>query len=262
MYSNVTQVKITAEIQYTSFLELYAFVSTIEFMMLILLMPALTAGAVSGERERQTLDIMMTTMVTAKDVVIGKLFSALAVMFLVIISSFPVTALVFVYGGISWMDIGTLILCYIVSALFAGSIGICCSAFLRSSTVSTVVSYIAVGAIVVGTYAVNMFVNQLALMNMANNNHGLLEEVIKETGSGGFLYLLLFNPSATFLMILFGQTSTTGPGVESWFGIREPNFVTENWPLVSMAVQLAAACVFVYIAIKAVSPERRKNKNA
>ena len=55
MYSMVTQVKATAEIQYSSFLSLYIFGAAIEFAMLLLIVPALTAGSVSGERERQTL---------------------------------------------------------------------------------------------------------------------------------------------------------------------------------------------------------------
>lgn len=56
MYSVVARVKITAEIQYSSFLNLYVFVSVVEFVMLMFIMPALTAGSISGERERQTLD--------------------------------------------------------------------------------------------------------------------------------------------------------------------------------------------------------------
>ena len=44
MYSVVARVKITAEIQYSSFLNLYVFVSVVEFVMLMFIMPALTAG--------------------------------------------------------------------------------------------------------------------------------------------------------------------------------------------------------------------------
>ena len=59
MYLNVAQVRVSAQIQYRSFLDLYVFVAVIGFLMLVFLMPALTAGSISGERERQTLDIMM-----------------------------------------------------------------------------------------------------------------------------------------------------------------------------------------------------------
>jgi len=61
MYSAVEQVKMTAEIQYSRFLQLYVFVASIEFIMLMFIMPALTSNSISGERERQTLDLMLTT---------------------------------------------------------------------------------------------------------------------------------------------------------------------------------------------------------
>ena len=61
MYSVAEQVRTTAEIQYSQFLDLYTFVSSIEFIMLLFIMPALTASSISGERERQTLELMLTT---------------------------------------------------------------------------------------------------------------------------------------------------------------------------------------------------------
>ena len=53
MYSVAEQVRTTAEIQYSQFLDLYTFVSSIEFIMLLFIMPALTASSISGERERR-----------------------------------------------------------------------------------------------------------------------------------------------------------------------------------------------------------------
>ena len=61
MYSNVVQVRLTADVQYSSFLDLYEFVATIEFVMLMFIMPAITSGTISGERERMTMDLMLTT---------------------------------------------------------------------------------------------------------------------------------------------------------------------------------------------------------
>ena len=68
MYSVAEQVRTTAEIQYSQFLDLYTFVSSIEFIMLLFIMPALTASSISGERERQTLELMLTTTMEPRDV--------------------------------------------------------------------------------------------------------------------------------------------------------------------------------------------------
>ncbi|MFR6329249.1 MAG: hypothetical protein ACLUOI_10765 [Eisenbergiella sp.] len=46
--------------------------SSIEFLMLMFIMPALTASSISGERERQTLELMLTTN-EAEEIILGKL---------------------------------------------------------------------------------------------------------------------------------------------------------------------------------------------
>ena len=111
MYSVVARVKITAEIQYSSFLNLYVFVSVVEFVMLMFIMPALTAGSISGERERQTLDLMLTTTMKPSDIILGKLSASFSTMFILIVSSFPLLAVSFVYGGITFYDVCLLLLC-------------------------------------------------------------------------------------------------------------------------------------------------------
>ena len=99
MYSVAEQVRTTAEIQYSQFLDLYTFVSSIEFIMLLFIMPALTASSISGERERQTLELMLTTTMEPRDMVLGKLASSLVTMLVLAVSALPVQALVFVSGG-------------------------------------------------------------------------------------------------------------------------------------------------------------------
>ena len=49
MYSVIMQVKASASIQYSSFMELYEFVTSMEFILLMFIVPAVTASAISGE---------------------------------------------------------------------------------------------------------------------------------------------------------------------------------------------------------------------
>lgn len=157
MFSVVEQVKVTAEIQYARFLELYVFVSSIEFIMLMFIMPALTASSISGERERQTLDLMLTTTMRPGQIVFGKLWSALTTLLLLVLSGIPVQSLVFVYGGVTVSDMVLLLLCYGAVSLLAGGIGVFFSSFLKRSTVATVCTYVTLIILVAGTYAINVF---------------------------------------------------------------------------------------------------------
>lgn len=187
-------------------MNMYEFVTTIEFILLMFIVPAVTAASISGERERQTLELMLTTQMTASQVVFGKLMSALSTLLLLIVSSFPSVAMVFVYGGITWTDAVSLLLCYITVAVFCGQLGICFSALFKRSTISTVVTYGVLVAVVAGTYFINKFTLSLSAMNINNTAaaYGFGENAVKPT-SGGFFYLLLLNPASTFLAILNGQ---------------------------------------------------------
>ena len=124
MYSVMAQVKASASIQYTSFMQMYELLASLEFIMLLFIVPALTAASISGERERQTLDLMLTTLLTPAQIVSGKLLSALSVMVLLVVSSFPPISMVLVFGGITWMELAPQLLCYVAVALVAGSKGI------------------------------------------------------------------------------------------------------------------------------------------
>ena len=155
MYSALAQVRLTAEVQYTGFLDLYMFVASLKFLMLILIMPAMTAGSISGERERQTLDLMLTTCMTPADIVLGKLEAALGTMFLMVVSSLPILAMVFVYGGVTASDLLLLVCCFFAAAVFMGSIGLCCSALFRRTTAATVAAYAVTAVLTAGTYGIN-----------------------------------------------------------------------------------------------------------
>lgn len=259
MYSMLTQVRQTAQMQYSSFLDLYVFVAVLEFVMLIFIMPAITAGSISGERERRTLDMMLTTKMTPAQIVLGKLLSSLSTVMLMIVSSFPILAMVFVYGGVTLKDMGKLLLCYLAAALFIGSMGICCSAVCHKSTVSTVISYGLMVLVVIGTYGLN----QLACYMNSVHEAGYLSAAgpaAEQGNSGPLLYLLLMNPTSTFLVTMMKLTGTGMNRIDqlvtTWFGAHERNLVYGNWEAVSIVIQLLLAVFFLGIAIRAISSRR------
>lgn len=175
MYSAVAQVRISASVQYSSFLQLYAFVATLEFLLLMFIMPALTSGSISGERERQTLELLFTTRMTPKDIVMGKLFSALSQLMVLIVSSFPILLLTFVYGSMDLMDLAFLMVCFLVTAVFCGGIGIFSSSLMRRSTFSNVCTYGILLLVVVGTYMLNIFLLNMSQMQIAEEIYQLGE---------------------------------------------------------------------------------------
>jgi len=113
-------------------------------VLVVFLSPAFTAGAISGERERQTIDLLITTLLPTHSLVLGKLISALAYVVLLILAALPIQSLAFMFGGVvlSEMVIGTILL--LVTALIVGSVGILISSIVKSSIASTVLTYTAI----------------------------------------------------------------------------------------------------------------------
>ena len=261
MYSSIVQVRISNTIRYESFLQLYAFVATLEFLLLMFIMPALTSASISGERERHTLELMFTTRLRAADIVAGKLMSALSQLLVMAFSSFPVLLLTFVYGSMNLKDLALLMFCFVTVALFCGSLGIFASALMRRSTFSNVVTYGTLLAAVAGTYLFNQFLLNVSQMEV---NSMILQagEVRPAPSSGWAAYLLLLNPAATFAELLESQVSGGGGQftVRYFLGAASGNFITEHWVFVSAAIQLALSAVLLRGAVWFLEPVSRKRK--
>jgi ABC-type transport system involved in multi-copper enzyme maturation permease subunit len=159
-----------------------------ELMMVNFLSPALTAGAIASERERQTFDLLRTTLLPAKTLVSGKLISAISFLLILLFISFPLQSLAFLFGGVSIQEVLIALLMLVATAFFFSGIGIFISSFMKSTLASTVISYIvailvAFGVPVLITIAITFFgIVPQALTNISNFQQTLLELFILTIG--------------------------------------------------------------------------------
>jgi ABC-type transport system involved in multi-copper enzyme maturation permease subunit len=129
----------------------------VETVLVAVLAPAFTTGAISLERERQTLDLLVTTPLSSLGLVLGKLGSALAYVFLLIFASLPMAAVVFLFGGVGPDD---LLRAYVLLVCFAvgfGAIGLFISALVKRTQVATVLTYLTILALTAGTWVIWYF---------------------------------------------------------------------------------------------------------
>jgi ABC-2 type transport system permease protein len=129
---------------------IFSSVVVIEIFMVTFITPAFTAGAISGERERLTYELLRTTLLSAPRFVFGKLSSALTYMVLLILAAVPMESLAFVLGGVIIEELGMALVILLVTALAFAAIGILFSAFARTVLASTVLSYITALLLTVG----------------------------------------------------------------------------------------------------------------
>ena len=113
----------------------------VQIFLVTLVGPAFTAASISGERERQTYDLLRTTLLSAHALVSGKLFSALSYVFLLIVAAVPVLSIALMLGGVSLIELGVSQLLIVVSAVTYALIGVFFSAFMRSTIAASVTTF-------------------------------------------------------------------------------------------------------------------------
>ncbi|HLQ61166.1 MAG TPA: ABC transporter permease subunit [Candidatus Acidoferrales bacterium] len=133
-----------------------------QLVLVVLFSPALAAGAISGERERQTFDTLLVSRVSSFAVVWGKLFASLAYELLLILTSLPLFAVVFLFGGVDLEQFVLTQLITVVTAVTVGSVAIFWSSLFRRTLAATVSAYGSVFALYAGTAALGLILTYLA----------------------------------------------------------------------------------------------------
>jgi ABC-2 type transport system permease protein len=113
----------------------------LELLLVSFIGPGLTAGAITAERERQTFDLLRTTLLSAGALVLGKLGSAVTFLFLLILTALPIQSLAFLLGGVGMAEMVVSSLLLAVTALFYCTLGILFSSFMKRTLVATLTAY-------------------------------------------------------------------------------------------------------------------------
>ena len=125
----------------SEFVSMYVFLACMQAIVLMFIVPALTANSITGEREKQTLDILLTTKMTPRGIIWGKLLGAVSKVALLIICTMPVYAIVLFLGGIKMSHIITCNLYLMMTTIFVASMCIWISTMVKTSKFANVTAY-------------------------------------------------------------------------------------------------------------------------
>ncbi|MDP4090471.1 MAG: ABC transporter permease subunit [Bacillota bacterium] len=226
----------------------YAFMAVMQFGLITLIAPALTAGAISGEREKQTLDILMSTTMRHGSIIIGKLFASLSHIILLIVSSVPIFSIIFLYGVIGTKELLQIFLFYIVTAITLGSIGLFMSTFIKKSTASNVLSYAVILFLYLGTLFITIFYEQTVVMPRY-----IATGMAYPTNT---FWLMYCNPAAGLMSLLstqIGQGGAMFPGVY----ISGGQSGTQIW-IINIIISLVLSAVLLFFSALKLNPAGRK----
>ncbi|MGX9133483.1 ABC transporter permease [Rummeliibacillus sp. JY-2-4R] len=120
---------------------LFGLLTYVQLALILFITPGLTAGAISTEREKQTLNILLTTSQSSFQIIFGKMSSSIVFLLLLLIAGLPLYSLVFLFGGISPSQLLIIFAYLIVTMIAIASIGIMFSTLIRKTIISMITTY-------------------------------------------------------------------------------------------------------------------------
>lgn len=131
--------------------EFYRLVMSMLVALIALIAPALTANAITLERERKTMDLLLATPLTARQLLVGKLIGSFAFIVLLLALTLPVSAVSVLLGGVSFPELLKAYLLIACGGLVLCAIALFSSVYARNSTLAVLWSYLRVAGFLLAT---------------------------------------------------------------------------------------------------------------
>ncbi len=242
---------------YSAMVWLYPVLGVTQLVILGVVVPVRTASSISGEKERQTFDIMMTTSMTPLSIILGKVMTAIVQSMFFVVASMPIMALSFVIGGMSWSYLLWFLGIALLVSLFSASIGILCSSICKKSISAVIMSY--------GFYLI-FFLGTLLpslLYELARDDYYSMPAY--DLGEDLNLFLLL-NPAVYlvdfFARVMVGESVLAASGMTGTQHNNLIHYVTvgNRWTVLSTLLFVAVSLLFLFLAARRINPIKGKAK--
>ncbi|MFC6331075.1 ABC transporter permease [Paenibacillus septentrionalis] len=213
--------------------------------------PGLTAGVISGEREKQTLNLLLTTQQSSFTIIVSKLISSISFMLLIVFSTLPLYGIVFLYGGIAPSQLLSVFAFYIFNMLVFGSFGVLFSTLFKRTMLAVIVTYGVVLFMFVGT-GVIFLILLLSYENYAQTSQSVIDY-------SWILHILAINPGVALYSVLDQNfIHTVQLGIRGVSGQNFFNYVP-LW-LEFMIFYTIVLVLALYGAIRKLRPIKRRKR--
>lgn len=121
------------------------------FQSVQLLMPALICGAITIEKERNTLGTLFVTRLSPMTIVLEKLGSRIVPMLTFLLLTFPLLAFVYSLGGVDTALLLSTLWLLLCECLFYASVGLLCSSWFATTASAFIAAYILSGLLIISS---------------------------------------------------------------------------------------------------------------
>ncbi len=230
---------------------IFGSVVLLELLLVSFFGPGLTAGAITAERERQTFDLLRTTLLSARSLVLGKLGSAFTYLFLLILTALPIESLAFLLGGVGIGELVVSSLMLVVTAIFFCTLGIFFSSFMKRTLAATVSSY---AAILVSFLVLVIIFFMIAYIEGASLYNHPIRQYVLSIVAWIFISTNPFMAAIISEVILVDQQSLFFTN-SSMFG-NGPSYLPSPW-IIYVLFYLALTWLMIFLSIRRVKrPDR------
>ena len=260
---------------YSSMMLLYVVVLTIEVVLLCLFVPSAAGGSIAGERERQTLDILLSSRMSVGEIVMGKLLSCISTAVLLVFTSVPILAVTSMYGGMQLSVLYQSAAYVGFFILFIGSIGVFCSCRFKKITYASISAYGVIIALTIGTgllvvllnMAVGGFYGNYFITSSTSELSYAYSSMVDTASSAsashpvaGIIYLWLLNPAVTYVLIVFHQIGEMSLVENFLHELGAADVVVSHWLFISLIFQAIFIIVMIVLATKYLNPQNERFK--
>jgi ABC-type transport system involved in multi-copper enzyme maturation permease subunit len=159
----------------------------------VFVVPGQAAVAIVGERERQTMPLLQVSQLTAWQIVVGKLMSALAFILLLLVATVPLLAIPVLLGGVTIWNAMAGVGMVAATAVTVGAVSMWVSSRAKSVQGAVLGSYVVAVGLVIGSLA--LLLAEVYLVGPAPDELGpvrIVSGVPRDTGRE--LYSSWFSP--------------------------------------------------------------------
>lgn len=115
-----------------------------QYMLMSLMAPSFAAGAITGEKERDSFEMLLASPLKPASIVFGKFAASLCPLAELMIGSLPVVMLCLPLGGVQFFEVVAAYLAMISSVALFVMISLWCSSYFVRTSASLVVSYLTI----------------------------------------------------------------------------------------------------------------------
>ena len=165
--------------------KIFAIFFSVNLALLLLMIPAFSAGTITVERERGTYPALFTTLLTPFEILTGKLGAAAAMIVIMTLLSMPLAAICALAGGVDAVFMLKIMTLLMATALSYGILGLACSSVCGHTTSAVLLNYV-----LVLLFAGATWLPAALLSNLLPNLNGMFQAIRSFSPFDAMLYLL------------------------------------------------------------------------